>query len=98
MSADVTIRIGIIIRIRVIPVIRGHELRFRHKWSDFRLALRVRQRAELGRYTAGNGSRLAAGLETCEVWTVAPRKGPAQFYACLDRGVMNDVDRPLIVG
>ena len=41
---------------------------------------------------------LAAGLEAGEVRPVLPRQRSAQLLAGLDRGVMDDVDLPLVVG
>src|SRR5262245_34309671 len=65
--------------------------------SDFRLALRVRQRPELRRDPARNRGRFTAGLEAREIGAIAPRKRTAQPDAGLDGRIVHDVDRALVV-
>src|SRR5262249_43533989 len=72
--------------------------RHRRERTDLRLALRIRQVAELGAHAAGDCGRLASGLEAGEVRPIAPRERTAQPDTGLDRGVVHDVDRALVVG
>src|SRR5262249_57328454 len=57
-----------------------------------------RQRTELGGHAARDGGQLAGGLEAGEVRPIAPRERAAQPHTRLDRRVMDDVDRALVVG
>src|SRR5688572_3047385 len=61
------------------------------------LSLRIRKVPKFRRHTAANRGRLAASLETREVRAIAPRERPAQANARLDRRVVHDVDRALVV-
>src|SRR5262245_8440080 len=64
----------------------------------FGLALRVRERPQFCRNTTRDRGGLAARLEAREVRTVAPRNRSAQTNTRLQRRVMDDVDRALVVG
>src|SRR5688572_15897759 len=64
---------------------------------DVGLRLGIREGTEFGGDTAGDRRRLTAGLEAGEVRPIAPRERTAQPFARLDRGVMDDVDRALVV-
>ena len=65
---------------------------------DRRLALGVGQRPELGGGTARDQRGLARVLEAGEVRPIAPGERPAQPHAGGQRGVVHDVDGPLVVG
>src|SRR5687767_1826247 len=67
------------------------------KRADFRLSLCVVEVAELGPCAARDLRHLVAGLEAREIRTVPPGKRTAQLHPGLDRGVVDDVDRALIV-
>src|SRR5580698_8269497 len=66
--------------------------------AHFGLALRVLQRAQFGRYAAGNGGSLAAILKTRKIRPVAPCERTAQPLARSNRSVMHDVDQAFVVG
>src|SRR5687767_1908411 len=72
-------------------------LRCRREWTDFRLALGIGQRPELGGNAAGDRCGLSPGLETCEVGPIAPCERAAQADLGLHGGVMDDIDRTLVV-
>src|ERR1700730_6973487 len=73
-------------------------LRWPRKRPHLGLGLGIGEGAELRRNAAGDRRRFAAGLEAGEVRPVTPRDGTAQPNAGLDRGVMDDIDRALVVG
>src|SRR5688572_3301228 len=64
----------------------------------FDLAGRVPELAELDAHTGRDGARLLLILEAREVRPLAPRKRAAKANSCVDCGVVDDVDQPLIVG
>src|SRR5262245_31240451 len=74
------------------------DLRLRRERPGLGLGWRVGQRAELRGHAARDRGGLAAGLEAGEVRAVAPGERAAQPDAGLERGVVHDVDRPLVVG
>jgi hypothetical protein len=71
---------------------------FRRIGPNFGLALGIPQWTEFCRYASGNGGRLASCLKAAEVRPIAPRKWTAQSDVRLDRSIMNNIDRALIVG
>src|SRR5438445_2049989 len=75
-------------------------LRLRHRGvrTDLGLALRVGERSKLGRDAARDCGGFAASLEAGEVRPIAPRERTAQPHLRLDRRVVDDVDRALVVG
>src|SRR5947209_10559407 len=73
-------------------------LRPRSEWPYLRLGLRISQLTELSSHAARDRGRLAARLKTGEIRPVAPGKRPAQPDTGFERGIMDDVDRALVVG
>src|SRR5919106_3851290 len=68
------------------------------KRSDFWLALRIRQRTKFRGGSARDRCGFVACLEAGEVGPVAPGQRTTQSHARLHRGVVNDVDRALVIG
>ena len=68
------------------------------KGPSLHLALRVLQRAKLGRDSAPDGGRLAHVLEAGEVGPVGPGERAAELLAGADGRVVDDVDQALVVG
>src|SRR5438132_9143090 len=67
------------------------------KRSDFGFPLRIGQIAEFNSRSARDLGHLVARLEAGEVRPFPPSERAAELLAGLDRGVMDDVDRALVV-
>jgi len=62
------------------------------------LAGRVPQLAKLDAHAGRDRAGLLLGLEAGEVRPLAPGERPAQTLAGVDRGVVDGVDQPFVVG
>ena len=76
---------------------RCPELLLLDERANLGFPLRVREWTELGCNAPGDRGSLAAGLEAREVRPIAPRQRAAQPHTGLECGVVNDVDRPLVI-
>src|SRR5262245_21216488 len=70
----------------------------RSEWSYFGLRLRIGKRTEFGGHATRDCGHLASGLEACEIRPISPGQRPAQPHTCFKSSVVNDVNRPLVVG